>query len=109
MFSLYFVSISWCQLYLLSQTSVSLPVSQVFSKIIVNSQAFAIINPFTKDEMIRQYHQFNGHEFEQTPRDSEGQRKKPGMLQSMGSQSDTTQGLNTHTNDSEYVKDLIIS
>ena len=37
-----------------------------------------------KDEMIRQHHQLNGHEFEQTSADSgtEG----PGMLQSMGSQ-----------------------
>ena len=26
-----------------------------------------------EDEMVRQYHQLNGHEFEQTPRDSEGQ------------------------------------
>ena len=25
------------------------------------------------DEMVRKYHQLNGHEFEQTPRDSEGQ------------------------------------
>ena len=28
----------------------------------------------TEDEMVRQNHQLNGHEFEQTPRDSEGQR-----------------------------------
>ena len=27
----------------------------------------------TKDEMVRQLHQHNGHEFEQTPGDSEGQ------------------------------------
>ena len=27
-----------------------------------------------KDKMIRQHHQLNGHEFEQPPRDSEGQR-----------------------------------
>ena len=27
----------------------------------------------TKDEMIGWHHRFNGHEFEQTPRDSEGQ------------------------------------
>ena len=26
-----------------------------------------------EDELVRQYHQLNGHEFEQTPRDSEGQ------------------------------------
>ena len=27
----------------------------------------------TEDEMLRWHHQFNEHEFEQTPRDSEGQ------------------------------------
>ena len=27
----------------------------------------------TEDEMVRWYHQLNGHEFEQTPGDSEGQ------------------------------------
>ena len=27
----------------------------------------------TEDEMVRWYHQVNGHEFEQTPGDSEGQ------------------------------------
>ena len=27
----------------------------------------------TEDEMVGWYHGFNGHEFEQTPRDSEGQ------------------------------------
>ena len=26
-----------------------------------------------EDEMLRQYHQLNGHEFEETPGDSEGQ------------------------------------
>ena len=25
-----------------------------------------------EDEMVRQHHQLNGHEFDQTPRDSEG-------------------------------------
>ena len=39
----------------------------------------------TEDEMVGWYHRFNGHEFEQTPRDSEGR----GILvccKSMGSQ-----------------------
>ena len=27
-----------------------------------------------EDEMVRQHHRFNGHEFEQTPGDSGGQR-----------------------------------
>ena len=35
-----------------------------------------------EDEMVRQHHRLNGHEFEQTPGDSEGQGS-----QSMGSQS----------------------
>ena len=34
----------------------------------------------TEDEMIGWHHQLNGHEFEQTPGDGEGQ----GSLQSMG-------------------------
>ena len=37
----------------------------------------------TKDEMVGRHHWLNGHEFKQTPRDSEGQES----LQSMGSQS----------------------
>ena len=41
--------------------------------------------------MIRQHHPLNGHEFEQTPGDSEGQGK-PGVVQSMGcKESDTTE------------------
>ena len=38
----------------------------------------------TENEMFGWHHWLNGHEFEQTPGDSEGQ--KPGMLQFMGSQ-----------------------
>ena len=30
-----------------------------------------------KNEMVRQYHRLNGHELEQTPGDSEGQRSLP--------------------------------
>ena len=41
----------------------------------------------TEDEMVGWHHQLNGHEFEQTSGDSEG--RKPGLLQSMGSQSQT--------------------
>ena len=40
-----------------------------------------------EDEMVGWHHQLNGHEFEQTSGDSEG--RKPGLLQSMGSQSQT--------------------
>ena len=28
----------------------------------------------TEDEMVGRHHQYNGHEFEQTPRDGEGQK-----------------------------------
>ena len=38
--------------------------------------------------MVGWHHQFNGHEFEQTQRDGGGARK-PGMLQSVASQSQT--------------------
>ena len=39
----------------------------------------------TEDEVIGWHHRLNGHEFEQTLGDSEGQGK-PGVLQSMGLQ-----------------------
>ena len=39
----------------------------------------------TEDEMVGWYDQLNGHEFEQTLGDREGEGK-PGVLQSMGSQ-----------------------
>ena len=39
----------------------------------------------TEDEIVGWHHRLNGHEFEKTLRDSEGQGK-PGILQSMGSQ-----------------------
>ena len=39
----------------------------------------------TEDKMFGKYHQFNGHEFEQTQGDSEGQ-EKPDVLQFIGSQ-----------------------
>ena len=34
----------------------------------------------TEDEMVGWHHRFNGHEFEQTPRDSEGQRSLVGAV-----------------------------
>ena len=36
--------------------------------------------------MVRWHHGCNGHELGQNPGDDEGQGRKPGMLQSMGSQ-----------------------
>ena len=41
----------------------------------------------TEDEMVGWHQRLNGHESEQTPGDSEGQ--KPGVLPSTGSQSRT--------------------
>ena len=40
-----------------------------------------------EDEMVGWHQRLNGHESEQTPGDSEEQRKKTGVLQSMRSQS----------------------
>ena len=40
----------------------------------------------TEDKMVGWHHQLNGHEFEQTPGDSEGQRSPACYIQSMGSQ-----------------------
>ena len=40
----------------------------------------------TEDEMVGWYHWLTGHEFEQTPGDSDRMRGKPDVLQSMGSQ-----------------------
>ena len=39
-----------------------------------------------RQQMVRYYHQLNGHESEQTPGDSEGRTEEPGVLQSRGSQ-----------------------
>ena len=42
------------------------------------------------NEMVRQHHQFNGHEFEQTPGDSEGQGSLACYSSWGGKESDTT-------------------
>ena len=41
----------------------------------------------TEDEMVGWHHPLNGHEFEETPGDSDGQRSLPGVLQFTESQS----------------------
>ena len=43
----------------------------------------------TEDEMVGWHHQLDGHESEQTPGISEGQIGKPGVLQSVGLQTQT--------------------
>ena len=40
-----------------------------------------------EDEMVRKYHQLNGHEFEQTPRDSKGQGSLAGNIPWSGKES----------------------
>ena len=37
-----------------------------------------------EDEMVRKHQRLGGHQFEQAPGDSEGQRSLAGLLQSMG-------------------------
>ena len=61
----------------------------------------------TEDQMVGWHHRFNGHEFEQTPEDSEGQGKS-GMLQSMGFQRvehdiATEQQKYTHRNNEKII------
>ena len=49
----------------------------------------------TEDEMAGWHHQLDGHEFEWTPGDGDGQTGRPGVLQFMGrKESDTTERLN---------------
>ena len=43
----------------------------------------------TEDEMVGWHHRLNGHEFERAPGVGDGYRK-PGVLQSMGSQKSQT-------------------
>ena len=45
----------------------------------------------TEDEMVGWHHQLNGHDFEQTQGDSEGQGRKPGVLQYGVAEQDTTE------------------
>ena len=58
----------------------------------------------TEDEVVGWHHQLNGHEFKQTPGDSE---RQPGVLPCMGHKdSDTTEPLNNNhltSNVSGYV------
>ena len=48
----------------------------------------------TEDEMVGWYHRLNGHEFEQTPGDSEEQRSLACCRQQGHKESDTTEQLN---------------
>ena len=48
----------------------------------------------TEDDMVGWHHQFNGHEFEQTPGDSEGQGSLEYCSPWGHKESDTTEQLN---------------
>ena len=50
-----------------------------------------------KDEMVGWHHQFNGHEFEQTPGDSEGQRSQASCSPRGCKDSDMTECTHMHT------------
>ena len=50
-----------------------------------------------EDEMVGWHHQFNGHELEQTPRDSEGQGSMACCSPRGHKKSDTTKQLNNTT------------
>ena len=55
----------------------------------------------TEDEMVGWHHQFNGHEFEQTPEDREGQRSLTCCSPWGPKESDMTQCLNNNKNHGE--------
>ena len=55
-------------------------------------------NRATEDEMVGWHHQLTGHEFEQTPRDSEGQGKLVCCSPWAHKESDTTEWLNNSNN-----------
>ena len=52
----------------------------------------------TEDEMVGWHHSFNGHEFEQTPRDNEGQGSLLCYSLWGCKESDVTEQLNNNTN-----------
>ena len=51
----------------------------------------------TEDEMVGSYHRLNRHEFEQAPRDGEGQRGLVCYSPRGHKESDTTQQLNNNS------------
>ena len=53
-----------------------------------------------EDEIVRQHRQFNGHESEQTPGDSEGQGSLVCCRPWGHKESDTTEGLNNKNHES---------
>ena len=60
----------------------------------------------TKDEMVGWNHRLSGHEFEQTPGDSEGQGSPACSLVCGVTESDTTEQLNNNKVSSKFQKEL---
>ena len=58
----------------------------------------------TEDEMVGWHHQFNGQEFEQTPRDSEGQGSLASCSPWGHKELDTTEQLKKNNNDRNYTE-----
>ena len=54
----------------------------------------------TEDEMVGWHHRLNGHEFKQTPRDSEDQGSLVCFSPRSHRESDVTEGLNNNGNQS---------
>ena len=57
----------------------------------------------TEDEMIGQHHQLNGHQFEQAPEDGEKQGSLACCSPCGCKESDTTEQLNNHNAESEFL------
>ena len=55
-----------------------------------------------EDEMVGWHHQFNGHEFEQTPGDGEGQGSLACCSPGGCKESDTTEQLNNNSLESQH-------
>ena len=58
----------------------------------------------TENEMVGQHHQLNGHEFEQAPRDGEGQGSLICCSPRGCKESDTTERLNNNKNNGSEVE-----
>ena len=56
----------------------------------------------TEDEMVGWHHQLNGHEFEQTPGDSEGQGSLGAAVYGFA-ESDMTERLNNNSKETEFI------
>ena len=58
-----------------------------------------------EDEMVGWHHRLNGHEFEQTPRDGEGQGSLARCSPQSHKKSDTTVQLNSHKGERQIDRD----